>query len=169
MKFKKLEPPHDPMPDMTAMVDLVMCILIFFMLGSKFVQSETFLPSSMPVNLGFGGSPPAASADTEVPLVLELKSGAFGVVVEMPDAKGTRIIPAPSEKTDDEERYLQLLAGYMKKVTSELGRRKADMGSKVRVVLKPDPGLQYRYIVGVFGAVLDAKFDNIAFAVNPGS
>ena len=35
-------------PNMTPMVDVVMCILIFFMLGSTFLQTEMFLQSSMP-------------------------------------------------------------------------------------------------------------------------
>ena len=35
-------------PNMTPMVDVVMCILIFFMLGATFLSPEMFLTSNMP-------------------------------------------------------------------------------------------------------------------------
>jgi biopolymer transport protein ExbD len=167
MKFKKLEPPKDPMPNMTAMVDLVMCILIFFMLGSKFAQSETFLPSAMPLNVGFSGAA-SNSPDVEVNLTLELKrGGGLGVVVELPGGNGVTQIPAPSSKPSDEQ-YLSVFADYMKKVTGVLKARRSELSGKIRVVIKPEAALEYRHIVGVFGACLEAGFDNIVFALSLG-
>jgi len=54
-------------PNMTPMVDVVMCILIFFMLGSSFVMPELFLKSSMPAidKQGLGESP----SDGKMPAV----------------------------------------------------------------------------------------------------
>jgi biopolymer transport protein ExbD len=167
MKMKKLEIPHDPMPNMTAMVDLIMCILIFFMLASKFVSAETFLPSSMPVDMGFSDRT-SNPASVEVNLMLNLRSGAFGVVVDLPDGNYQKTIPAPGVKPSTDEEYLNTMARYMGSVTAELKRRKADLAGKVRVIIKPTPDLEYKYIVGVFGAVHDAGFDNICFAVSYG-
>jgi biopolymer transport protein ExbD len=167
MKMKKLDIPHDPMPNMTAMVDLIMCILIFFMLASKFVVSETFLPSSMPVDMGFSDRTNNA-ASVEVNLILGMRPGAFGVVVDLPDGSYNKTIPAPGVKPATDEEYLTTMARYMGTVAAELKRRKADLAGKVRVILKPTPDLEYKYIVGVFGAVQDAGFDNICFAVSYG-
>lgn len=167
-KKKQLEPPHDSMPNMTAMVDLVMCILIFFMLGSKFVQPETFLPSSMPVDLGFGAVSKPKN-DVDVPLILDLKQGGgLGVVVNLPEGNTNRQITAPSERPRDEKEARRMLKDYMKRVTAVLDQRRQALAGKIRVIIRPVPALEYQYVAGVFGACLDAKFDNIAFAISTG-
>ena len=172
-KKKQLEPPHDPMPNMTAMVDLVMCILIFFMMGSKFLKPETFLSSSMPVSLGFGSQ--TVSNDVETPLMIDLQRGAFGVVVVMPAGNRSMQITPPSDRKEKESEYLDQLDEYMEKVTAELSKRRADLGRDVRLVLKPDPQLEYKYIAGVFNACQKAKnsdgtvaFKDISFAMSLG-
>jgi biopolymer transport protein ExbD len=166
-KKKQLEPPHDSMPNMTAMVDLVMCILIFFMLGSKFIQPETFLPSSMPVDLGFGAA--SKSNDINVPLILDLKrGGGLGVVVNLPEGNTNKQITAPSERPRDEKESRKMLKEYMKRVTAVLEARKQQLAGKIRVIIRPTADLEYQYVAGVFGACLDAKFDNIAFAISVG-
>src|SRR4051794_22657744 len=70
-------------PNMTPMVDVVLCILIFFMLGTTFAGSELFLTSTMPA---IGKEGLGADAEKQkLPAVrvnLELKkSGAETVMV----------------------------------------------------------------------------------------
>ena len=64
---KGMKPMAHVGPNMTPMVDVVMCILIFFMLASSFVMPELFLKSSMPAidKAGLGEK----AADAKMPAV----------------------------------------------------------------------------------------------------
>ena len=161
MKITRLGTAADPMPNMTAMVDLIMCILIFFMLAGKFIATETFLPGALPTDSG----PASRLTDEIVPpsLLVDLSvGGGLGVVVDLPQS-GVRIA-APAAVPADEEAQLAAMKRYMAQVTGELRRVHDATTGELRVVLRPAPDVEYRHVVRVFGALLDADFKKVAFA-----
>lgn len=56
-KMHRARHPSSPsIPNLAPMVDVVMVILIFFMLGTSFALSEGVLPSQLPAQVGPGGA-----------------------------------------------------------------------------------------------------------------
>jgi biopolymer transport protein ExbD len=162
VKVARLSVAADPMPNMTAMVDLIMCILVFFMLASRFIAVETFLPGALPTDQGLSAAPPAGDIPPTSLLVDLSAGGGLGVTVDLPQS-GTRIAP-PAAVAADEPAQLAAMQRYMAQVTAALRQIQRTTAGGVRVVLRPAPEVEYRHLVRVFGALLDADFKQVAFA-----
>jgi biopolymer transport protein ExbD len=126
------------------MVDVVMVILIFFMLGTSFAASEGMLPTQLPADVGPGG----AAAVSIVPVVrigLE-QAGAGGVRI--------RVMGQPLV-----EQSYGALQAYMR------GKRDAGADPKGRVVVAAGPDVRYKHVISAFNACVRAGFENVQFAV----
>ena len=65
MRSRRTELARVEVPNLAPMVDVVMVILIFFMLGTSFAMSEGVIPMQLPSDIGPGG----AANVTVVPVV----------------------------------------------------------------------------------------------------
>lgn len=131
-------------PNMTPMVDIVMCILIFFMLGSTFALPDLFLSANMPAvdKQGLGANP----NDSSLPPVrtnIELlniggrtKVRAFGVLEE-----------------DLHDRLLSLL-----------NTKRADLSDDVQLLIVPEKSVPYQDVITVYDQCVQAGFKNVAFS-----
>lgn len=134
------------MPNMTAMVDLVMCILIFFMMAADF-ESGTWLPGKFEA-AGFAKRTP--SSDLKVDVHVRIVWNGGRPTAEVTSGGTAKRFPVSARP-----------AGLVAELTALRGR----MSKDCRVVLKPDGELDYQDIASVFNAVRDSGFDHIAFAV----
>ena len=158
MLRRRLEPPRDPMPNMTAMVDLVMCILIFFMLGSTFAPDLYGLTTPTPKDVGISTGGPSPADD--LPLPITVRSGGTGLSVTIP-VEGRSLTV---RLADDEIRAAgPVRRDALARLSGELAARRAALGGKVRLVLRPERAAEYRHIAVVLEAGRDAGFAEIAF------
>jgi biopolymer transport protein ExbD len=136
---------HAAIPNLAPMVDVVMVILIFFMLGTTFAISEGILPTQLPSQVGPGG----AAAITIVPSVrialLEEPGGACKIVV--------------MDRTLDRNSFDELAAFLREK-------RVAGADSASPVLIAAEGGVQYQNVISAMDACVRAGFSNIQFSVN---
>ncbi len=131
-------------PNMTPMVDIVMCILIFFMLGSTFALPDLFLSANMPAVDKKGlGENPNNTALPPVRMNLELinvgghtKLRAFGVVED-----------------DLHDRLASLLAS----------KRRA-LSDDVQLLIVPEKTVPYQDVITVYDQCVQSGFKNVAFS-----
>jgi biopolymer transport protein TolR len=125
--------------NLAPMVDVMMCLLIFFMVATKMVQQET---SSIDL-------PPARSArelDSALladRLVINIRAAAD------PAAAPTYLI---REQPLDETSVVELIA------------REAAANAQLNCVLRADKSVHYRYIEDVLAGCLASGVQNIAFS-----
>jgi biopolymer transport protein ExbD len=161
MKLERLNPPRDPMPNMTAMVDLVMCILIFFMLGSKFVRPDPFFECRLPDNAGTGATPPV-EMKVKLPIEVRPEGGGVGLYLTVGGEPARIGLPAENLSASALDPALsRRQADYLRDRLGELCRR---LSKDTPVVLRPAKDLQYRHLAGVISACREAGFENVAFA-----
>lgn len=136
-------------PNMTPMVDIVMCILIFFMLASSFAAADLFLTSNMPAidKKGLGDTKgdtaaPAIQSKIDVYMVGESGKGqkamvrGFGVIIE------------------DLEQQLPLT----------LANKQREMSPDAQIIIVPTEEVPYQDVITVYDACMKARFKNVAFS-----
>ncbi len=129
-------------PNMTPMVDVVMCILIFFMLGSSFAVTSMYLSNATPAidkkglgNVAADSALPATQFDIEVKRVAgSTKVAAFGVMVEDLDQ-----LPA------------------------FLTEKRKSMSDDVQIFILPSRHVSWQDVITVYDACVKARFKNVAF------
>lgn len=142
-------PVRESTPNLAPMVDVVMVILIFFMLGANFAVSEGVLQTQLPSDVGPGGG----ATVSIVPVVR--------VALEVADAgAGVRITVLGQPLADQS---FAALYTYM------YGRREAGADPEGRVVVAPAPAVRYKYMISAFNACVRAGFRNVQFAIRTGS
>lgn len=137
---------HAAIPNLAPMVDVVMVILIFFMLGTTFAAFEGVLPTRLPANVGPGGSAKVAIVPMiRIALLGPLEFGFPGIRV-----------------MDHELRENSFAA------LGELLRGKAAAGADTEspVLLAADPDVAYQHVISAMDACVQAGFGNIQFSVS---
>lgn len=139
-------PAHASFPNLAPMIDVVMVILIFFMLGTSFATSEGALRSQLPAQVGPGGGAriqfvPAVRVD------LQPEEG----------GTGCRVIVMGQQLSD---RSFAALTSFLAARVSQ----GADPTG--RVLISADPRLRYQHVISAMDACLRAGFVNVQFAVN---
>ena len=138
-------------PNMTPMVDVVMCILIFFMLGSSFAVTSMYLSAPTPAIDKKGlGNVAADSVMPSVQFTLEVKRvagqtkvSAFGITVEKLDNEGA----------DEGALTLPRL----------LTQKRQAMDKDVQLFIEPSRHVSWQDVILVYDACVKAKFQNVAF------
>lgn len=139
--------PRVRIPNLAPMVDVVMVILIFFMLGTGFATPEGVLPTRLPTQIGPGGGAQVSI----VPIVR----------IELRDSpKGLRILvmgQALAENSFDA-------------LTSLLTERK-DAGADAagRVLLWSEPAVRFENVISAMDACTRAGFPNLELVIGGGS
>lgn len=138
---------HTAVPNLAPMVDVVMVILIFFMLGTSFVLTEGFLSTQLPAQAGPGG----AARISIVPAVrIELFVGAG-------DACVIRVMGQSVRDGD----FAALEAMLRSRV-------EAGADSQSRVVIRAEPAVRYEQVVAAMDAARRAGYPRIQFSVDRG-
>jgi biopolymer transport protein ExbD len=133
MRFQQEEDPGVSIP-MGPMIDVVFQMLIFFMVATSYVQTETELRVSLPSQQG--GQPP--------PVIVQVHIEADGSI-SVNDVPYDN--PASRELPELRSRFLLLL----------------DTDRNLPVVLVPDPDLPHQRLVDVLNACQATGVKNISF------
>jgi biopolymer transport protein ExbD len=155
IRNRGLPPVTETVPNLAPLVDVVMVILIFFMLGATFAVSEGALPTDLPSDVGPGGEA-AVSIIPEVRIDLLPGDGPEQCrvfVMGRPLEPTSGLAPAARETTFD------ALRDYL--------RIKIQEGAdpQGRVVISADASVRYGFVISAMDACLQAGFRNVQFAV----
>ena len=141
-------------PNMTPMVDVVMCILIFFMLGSSFASPELYLTSNTPA-VEKGGLSNTSESD-KIPAVrnyVQLKRLGDETVASAFGAPATADLVTLSENVNSTASLPDLLRV-----------KQREMSKDVQVIISPEPRVPYKDVIAVYDACVNAHFEHVAFA-----
>jgi biopolymer transport protein ExbD len=141
--------------NITAMMDLVLNLLLFFVLTANFSISEGSLPADLPAGTG-GGAGAALAVNQpkppENPLVISLRSfGGNNVAITV---EGTGTSPASFED------LFEKLKGWQNNDQNVSGIYKADNP----IVIRPDRDVLWNHVVDCFNSVVRARYTNVGFA-----
>lgn len=143
------EPATDRIPNLAPMVDVIMVILVFFLLGASLELSrEGILQTELDPRSG----PGAGTAVEIVPVVkiaLEEVDGGKSCNVYV---QGETL---PNASFDALRQYL-------------IERREAGADVKNPVVIAAQPAVRWRHVVHAMDAAVEAGFSNVQFAVSLG-
>lgn len=146
MPRRTIGPAQAAIPNLAPMVDVVMVILIFFMLGTSFAIPEGVLPTRLPSQIGPGGG--ARVAIIPVVRIALLDDGQTG---------RSRILVMGSSLP---ENSFAALADLMR------AKRRASGDSSAPVLIAADPNVQYQDVISTMDACVRAGFGNIQFSVS---
>lgn len=128
-------------PNMTPMVDVVMVILIFFMLGSSFASRNWYLTNNTPaIKGGLSNIKTHAMPATRIDIRLQMRGTRAMVMIgvfQTEDIKGQLY------------RYLV--------------KKKKLFGKKVKVILTPDNNVPYQDVITVYANCVKAQYHQVAF------
>ncbi len=134
-------------PNMTPMVDVVMVILIFFMLGSSFVSPDWYLTNNTPaIKGGLSNVKTHAMPPTRINIKLRVR--------------GTRTVAImPGLQTAD---LSGELATFLTAKHKALAR-----GVPVQVFISPSNGVPYKDVITAYSDCIQARFKQVAFRPPP--
>ena len=147
--MRRLEPAGEVVPNLAPMVDVIMVLLIFFLLGASLdLIKQGVLQTELNDTSG-----PAAGASVQInPLItIGLKDKTAG----QGDAVDIYVMDEPLA----ENTFYGLLK-FMQ------GRRRAGADPKNMVVIGADMTVRWRYVVWAMDAAVRAGFSNVQFAVS---
>ncbi len=151
MKLARSQQVHyDSGPNMTPMVDIVMVILVFFMLGASFVGVEHFLRTNLPA-IGKGGEGPR---DIGV-----VPDEPLEIIVDSPLSGDRWVARAGAISVADRNS----LANQLRQLRTAMNSR-GITDDRIQVVINPGKNVKYKYLVEVYQAALQAEFTKIAFS-----
>jgi biopolymer transport protein ExbD len=141
-------------PNMTPMVDVVMCILIFFMLGSSFATPELYLTSNTPTS-PTGGLSDTAVSDKLPPVTKRIQLQRLGdeTIAKAFDAAATSDLVTLSADPNSTASLPDLL-----RVKQPL------MSKDVQIIIAPEPHVPYKDVLAAYDACVNAHFEHVAFA-----
>ncbi len=138
---------HADIPNLAPMVDVVMVILIFFMLGTRFAISEGVLPTQLPSQIGPGGG----AKVTIVPAVrISLREPRRG--------DGCEIFVMDRALS---ENSFGALTGFL------VDKLRAGADPQGQVLIGADPEIRYQYVISAMDSCVRAGFVNLQFSVGP--
>ncbi len=136
-------------PNMTPMVDIVMCILIFFMIASslvpEFLLASPLLaaPTTTDVRQRVNVPPPPARAEIEIKKDgQDIWVAAFGNVMKM-DRPG---------------------AGANEAILALFESKKAGLSDDVQIIIRPQRLVRYQDVVTIYDFCIKARFRQVTFA-----
>lgn len=139
--------PIETTPNLAPMVDVIMVILVFFMLGASLaVTREGLLPTELDPRSGPGGG-----AEIEVIPTVQI-----GIRQTAPDRFVVSVMGAPLSGADPLEALGDLLSQRLAAGADPLSP----------VVIGADGGAPWRVVVGVMDRVLLSGFRNVQFTVS---
>lgn len=140
--------PHSHVPNLAPMVDIIMVLLIFFMLGASLqLAREGVLTTELDPRSGPGG----AAAVEIVPVVQ--------IALEDVDFGRSCTIHVAGEPLQG---GLEALRRYLS------DRAAAGADTRNPVVIGAEPSVRWRFVVGALDAAVRAGFRNVQFAVSLG-
>lgn len=146
MSFDRdLPPSRSYAPNLAPMVDVVMVILVFFMLGAHVAVEEGALPTELPSQIGPGGG----ASVTIIPTI-------HIALLETPDGHGCRIFVMDTELPDGS---FTILRAVLKK------KREEGANPDGRVLIEASPRVEYQHVISAMDACVGAGFANIQFSV----
>ncbi len=146
MALREEEPTMNYAPNLAPMVDVVMVILTFFMLGMSVSVVEGVLPTELPSQVGPGGSSTVAI----VPLVRI-------VLLESEEPPGCQIVVYGRELP---ENSFAALEGFLRE------RRTSGANETARILIDAGPGVAYQNVISAMDSCIRAGFGNIQFSVH---
>ncbi|MFQ5429590.1 MAG: ExbD/TolR family protein [Phycisphaerae bacterium] len=135
-------------PNLAPMVDVVMVILVFFMLGTSLAITEGVLPTKLPTQIGPGGAAEVAVVPT-VRILLREAQTEIGCQILIMD-------------TPLSENSFKALQGLLR------AKRLAGADPDGPILIGAEPGVVYQAVISTMDACVRAGFHNIQFSVNPG-
>lgn len=146
MARREFPPAHAAVPNLAPMIDVVMVILVFFMLGTTFAISEGVMKARLPTQVGPGGGAKIAMIPT-VRIHLQ----------QIPGADACRFLvmgkPVDDATTDALSRFMSQKRG-----------EGADAAGPVQI--SADPGVRYQHVVSAMDACSRAGFTNLQLNVS---
>lgn len=142
-------------PNMTPMVDVVMCILIFFMLGTSLAAPELFLKSkTAAIDKGGLG---AAQGTQKLPAVLlriELtRSPGDGSTL----VKAFNEAPLPMGKIGDTDQSRN------EAIFAKLAARRKTISDDMQVLIVPSKDVPWQDVITIYDACVKLEFKQVAF------
>ncbi|MGE3182104.1 MAG: ExbD/TolR family protein [Phycisphaerae bacterium] len=143
----QLLPAVETTPNLAPMVDVIMVLLVFFLIGASFgAMREGMLQTTLDANVGPGGS---AAIDVTPRIRIALRDadrGAAGeiIVMDQPIAQGD----------------FSALRAFLEK------RRQGGIDADNPVVLAAEPNVRWDFVVQAMDAAMRAGFRNVQFAVS---
>jgi biopolymer transport protein ExbD len=135
-------------PPLTPMIDVVFQLLLFFLLGCKFIQEEGQIRANLP-NIS-GPSRPSLNVD---PVKIQLSAAGMhdeSVLIQVTGA-ATKTLGEPKEVWD-------LLMGLRNRLQPGQDQ------SEVPVVITPQGRVRWRFVVDTFNQAVRANYKNVAFS-----
>ena len=140
-------------PNMTPMVDVVMCILIFFMLGSSLATPELFLKSNTAAIDKAGlGSEKGTQKLPDVRMNIKLvRQGDTTYVSAFDD----QLMPMDAIASADQSANAAIFA--------KLGARRKTISDDVQVLIAPDNNVPYQDVITIYDDCTKLAFKQVAF------
>ena len=144
-------------PNMTPMVDVVMCILIFFMLGTTLATPEVFLKSNTAAIDKQGlGSEQGVQKLPAVRMNIKLARAKVGgkvttVVTAFNEA------PLPMNPVNDANQSLN------QAIEGRLTKRRATISDDVQVLIVPERDVPYQDVITIYDYCVKLSFKQVAF------
>ena len=148
MKRRELPQAAGSIPNLAPMVDVVMVILIFFMLGASFGLSEGALRTQLPARIGPGGGARIAMLPTVQIAILSQDAPPGYQIYVMDQALADNSLGGLGALLDE--------------------RRQAGADPTGKVLLGADPRVEYQHVISAMDVCVRAGFSNIQFSVQSG-
>ena len=152
-RAQRLQPAHMAL-NLTAMIDVIFLLLIYFVITASFVEGEGVIASDLSNGRGEHLLPPPPPVG---PLAIEVRvEGRYGYQLHVgPTATPVR----------DFAQLARLLAEWQYDPTRN---RQGPYPPDTPVVIKPDRTVRWQHVVDTINAVVKARFQNYALlAVHP--
>ncbi len=136
--------------NLTAMIDVVFLLLIYFVLTANFSVGEGVILAKLPQG---GGTPKESIKPPDRPLNINLTSASLA---------GVRISieGAPSVNTFSD--LIRVLIGLQD--DPERGRTTGAYRPDNPVIIRPDGRVRWQHVVNAFNAAIAARYSNVSFA-----
>ncbi len=144
-------------PNMTPMVDIVMCILIFFMLGMSLATPELFLKSNAAAvdKEGLGNDPGAQKLPAvrmSIKLARTMVNGR-----EVTAVTAFNETPLPMNDIHDVDQRLN------QAIFERLAARRKSISDDVQVLIVPEKDVPYQDVITIYDDCVKLEFKQVAF------
>ncbi|MDX2198431.1 MAG: biopolymer transporter ExbD [Phycisphaerae bacterium] len=148
MKRRHL-PSSDSIPNLAPMVDVIMVLLVFFLIGASFnLLDERLLKTELDPNVGPGGA-----------AAVELSPRIRVRIEDFDDGKSAKITLMDRSVPPGDFAALRALLAE---------RRDAGADVDNPVIVAPDSNVRWNFVIQAMDAVIGAGFGNVQFALASG-
>jgi|SRR6185437_8412959 len=155
MKLRGAKKVHyDSGPNMTPLVDVVMVILIFLMLAGSFGGASSFLMNKQAIRakgLNHKQLKPGELPDPQIDIYVDNLRDGSGFIAHMSGSEG---VTRPEDLT-------KILAAKRAELLAN-----GNAPDKLQVILHPRVDSKWEYLIAVYQATNEAKFEKVAFATS---